>query len=131
MLKKEATAPLRTAQDLEQFTVNLIAAGQNPGNENQNPNSSIPAGKPTSEDDKRSSSVPTKIRGFTLRADTKWRKGDPAQGRDPWRPEIIAGDSIKDAIYPQWWFDPDNGTKQAGIGDELDLKIEKTRARNS
>jgi hypothetical protein len=63
-------------------------------------NSDDRAGKPTNEDLKRSSSVPSKLKGFTLRADASWRKGDPSQGRDPWRPEIIASENWKEAVYP-------------------------------
>jgi hypothetical protein len=126
MLKRETTTPLRTAPELESFTVNFIAAGETSKNPGMESTQNIPAGKATNEDAKRSSSVPSKIRGFTLRADKSWRKGDTSQGRDPWRPEVIAGD-WKEAVYPQWWFDPDQGSKTDCVGDELDLKIEKKK----
>ena len=44
---------------------------------------------------------------------------------------MIASDNWQEAVYPSWWFDPDQGTKQDGLGDELDMKIEKKKALNS
>lgn len=41
-----------------------------------------------------------------MKYDSKWRKGDDAQGRDPWRPDQVGTTSWKEAVYPQWWFDP-------------------------
>ena len=91
-----------------------------------------PAGKAmnaahTEEEAKRSSSVPSKIRGFTLKADTTWRLGDEAQGRDPRRADDSMNATIEDQVYPRWWKDSERPAGAKQEVDEVDLKIQKAR----
>lgn len=60
-----------------------------------------------------------------MKYDSTWRKGDDAWGRDPWRPDLAGTLNWKEAVYPQWWFDPENPQNKAEIGDDLDHWIEK------
>lgn len=65
LIKRESTQPILTPQSLEQFTINILSTSKCPPSE--------PAGL-----EKRPSSVPSKLRGFTLKHDSSWRKGDDA-----------------------------------------------------
>lgn len=149
-LRREGQVPGNmTAADLEEFTVNILAAGGNfPKTESPQQSKgltnvafqtktiseldqTVPAGVQVAQDEqqedrqKRSSSVPSKIRGFTLKADTSWRKGDSSQGRDP-RKSINETMTWEEQVYPKWWADTKPQIEKVNNhSDELDMKISK------
>jgi hypothetical protein len=65
--------------------------------------------------------VPARYKGFTLKADTSWRKGDPSMGRDPRK--VPQEKDWHRSVYPEWWGEAN--CKDLGYSnhyDELDLK---------